>query len=68
MRPKEFEDYLNHCKKDLIKSFNIAKKFYLSKFMIAGDHESKMFMELLEFSLKEYLDKKLKEVDNKAHN
>lgn len=68
MNAKEFGDYLNHCKKDLIRSFNIAKKHYLSKFLRKGDEENKMIMQLMEYSCKDYLKKKLADIDKKLHH
>ena len=44
MNEKEFENYLNHCKKDMIKAFNISKKCYMYKFQKNNDEESKLFM------------------------
>jgi hypothetical protein len=45
MSEREFEEYLNHCKRDLIKSFNIAKKHYMVKFQLRkDDEEAHLFM------------------------
>ena len=59
MKNHEFATYLNHCKKDMIKAFNISKKFYLYKWTSKSDEESKLFCQLMEIEMKKYLQKKL---------
>lgn len=50
MSKKEFEDYLYYCKRDLTKSFNISKKFYMLKF---GDDDETL--RIFDEKAKEYL-------------
>lgn len=59
MKHEEFEDYLNHCKKDMIKAFNISKKFYLYKWSSKTDEESQLFKQLMEIEMNNYLKKKI---------
>lgn len=64
MSDREFEDYLNHCKRDVTKAFNIGKKFYLLKFN-SGTNEEDKFKRLFDEKTKEYLDRKFFEIDQK---
>lgn len=69
MNHKEFDNYLNHSKKDMMKSFNIAKKHYMAKFQLKkSDEEKKIFKQLLECAFNDYLKKKFTEIDNKPNN
>lgn len=59
MNHQEFENYLNHCKKDLAKAYNISKKHYLYKWQKNNDEESKLFGKLMEIEMNNYLKKKI---------
>ncbi|CDW77050.1 UNKNOWN [Stylonychia lemnae] len=67
MDQKQFENYLNHCKKDLVKSYNISKKFYLHKFLQKNDLENRLFMMNLELNMSNYIKRKLKDIDQKMN-
>ena len=63
MNSREFEDYLRECKKDMFKTFNLAKKIYLQKFQnkekdSATSEENQLYMALLEKALETYINKK----------
>lgn len=68
MTEAEFDDYLSHCKKDMIRAFNISKKHYLSKWNHRPTEENKLFAQLMEVELESYLKKKIAEIDAKNNN
>jgi hypothetical protein len=59
MTDKEFENYINHCKRDVTKAFNMGKKYYLLKFTQDNPDMGK-FKLLFEEKAKLYLAKKLR--------
>jgi len=63
MSEREFDDYMNHIKRDVTKAFNIGKKFYIKKF---GPEDAEV-RRLFELKCQQYLQKKFRTVDQKKN-
>lgn len=61
MNEREFEEYMNHIKRDVTKAFNMGKKFYAKKFEEAG------LKRLFDLKCQQYLLKKFRTVDQKKN-
>ena len=57
MNAREFNRYLEHCKMDLFKAFNLARKAYMQKYKLDRYKHmvDKFYLDLLEQAMESYI-------------
>lgn len=68
MSAKEFDNLLNNYKRDVSKAFNMSRKYYMQQKWNKQSEDDVLWKKLFDHKSKEYLSKKLRDIDNKANN